>query len=63
VTGSGSGIGKAIAERLAAEGCIVGVFDLNADAAKSTASSIVAAGGKRTRTLWTSRISARCRPA
>ena len=46
VTGSGSGIGKAIAERLSAEGCIVGVFDLNADAAKATVGAIVSAGGK-----------------
>ena len=46
VTGSGSGIGEAIAERLAAEGCIVGVFDLNADAAKATVGAIGAAGGK-----------------
>ena len=46
VTGSGSGIGKAIAERLAAEGCIVGVFDVNADAAKAVAGTIVATGGK-----------------
>lgn len=45
VTGSGSGIGKAIAERLAAEGCIVGVFDVNAVAAQSTVSTIAAAGG------------------
>lgn len=46
VTGSGSGIGKAIAERLAAEGCTVGVFDVNADAAKAVAGTIVATGGK-----------------
>jgi len=46
VTGSGSGIGRAIAERLAAEGCIVGVFDLNAAAADATVSTISAAGGK-----------------
>jgi 2-hydroxycyclohexanecarboxyl-CoA dehydrogenase len=46
VTGSASGIGKAIAERLAAEGCIVGIFDLNASAAQATAAAITAAGGK-----------------
>ena len=46
VTGSGSGIGKAIAERLAAEGCTVGIFDMNAAAAEATASTIAAAGGK-----------------
>ena len=46
VTGGGSGIGKAIAERLAAEGCIVGIFDLNAAAAEATASTIAGAGGK-----------------
>jgi 2-hydroxycyclohexanecarboxyl-CoA dehydrogenase len=46
VTGSGSGIGKAIAERLAAEGCIVGILDLNGGAAEASAGAITAAGGK-----------------
>ena len=45
VTGGGSGIGKAIAERLAAEGCIVGVFDLNQAATTAAVSAISAAGG------------------
>jgi 2-hydroxycyclohexanecarboxyl-CoA dehydrogenase len=46
VTGAASGIGKAIAERLAAEGCIVGIFDLNASAAQTTAAALVEAKGK-----------------
>lgn len=46
VTGSGSGIGKAIAERLAAEGCTVGIFDMNGAAAQATVSAITGAGGK-----------------
>ena len=46
VTGSASGIGRAIAERLAAEGCTVGVFDLNATGAEATAEAIASAGGK-----------------
>ncbi len=45
VTGSASGIGRAIANRLAAEGCIVGVFDLNAAGAEATAAAIASAGG------------------
>ena len=45
VTGGASGIGKAIAERLGAEGCIVGVFDLNAAGAQATAADIASAGG------------------
>jgi rhamnulose-1-phosphate aldolase/alcohol dehydrogenase len=40
VTGAGSGIGKAIAERLAAEGACVIVADLDGDAAKTVAEAI-----------------------
>ncbi|WP_426563204.1 bifunctional aldolase/short-chain dehydrogenase [Angustibacter sp. McL0619] len=40
VTGAGSGIGKAIAERLAAEGACVVVSDLDAEAAAKVAESI-----------------------
>lgn len=46
VTGAGSGIGRAIAQRLGAEGMLVGVFDINADGADETVASIEAAGGK-----------------
>ena len=40
VTGGGSGIGKATAARLAADGARVAVWDLNADAASITADAI-----------------------
>jgi rhamnulose-1-phosphate aldolase/alcohol dehydrogenase len=40
VTGAGSGIGKAVAERLAAEGACVVVADLNAETARSAAEGI-----------------------
>ncbi|MCB2177954.1 MAG: bifunctional aldolase/short-chain dehydrogenase [Actinomycetales bacterium] len=40
VTGAGSGIGKAIAQRLAAEGACVVVADLNLDAAQEVATGI-----------------------
>ena len=46
VTGAGSGIGRAIALRLAAEGVTVGVFDIRGDAAAQTVAAIDAAGGK-----------------
>ena len=45
VTGAASGIGRATAERLGAEGACVFVVDLQADAAATTAAAIVAAGG------------------
>ncbi len=46
VTGAGSGIGRAIAVRLAAEGAQVGVFDINPQGAAETVQAITAAGGK-----------------
>ena len=46
VTGSGSGIGRAIALGYAKEGAQVAVLDINADAAAATASAIMDAGGK-----------------
>ena len=45
VTGGGSGIGLAIAERLAADGLAVAVFDRNGEAADEAAAKIGAAGG------------------
>ena len=46
VTGGGSGIGRAIAQRLAAEGVTVGIFDIRLDAAEETVASVKALGGK-----------------
>lgn len=46
VTGAGSGIGRAIALRLASEGVNVGVFDIRGDAADATLADIKAAGGQ-----------------
>lgn len=46
VTGAASGIGKATAIRLAADGAAVGVWDLDLEGAKATIASIEAAGGK-----------------
>jgi glucose 1-dehydrogenase/3-oxoacyl-[acyl-carrier protein] reductase len=45
VTGAGSGIGQAIAGRLAAEGCTVACTDIRPDQASLTAEKIAAAGG------------------
>jgi len=46
VTGAGSGIGQSIALRLADEGMVVGVLDINAEAATRTVALIQAKGGK-----------------
>ena len=46
VTGAAHGIGKAIAARLAAEGCEVGIFDLDKAAAEASGRAITASGGK-----------------
>jgi len=46
VTGAGSGLGRAIAERLAAEGAAVAAIDIDPAAARETAKRIAAAGGR-----------------
>jgi 2-hydroxycyclohexanecarboxyl-CoA dehydrogenase len=46
VTGAGSGIGRAIAHRLAAETALGGVFDINAAAAEETVAEILSNGGR-----------------
>jgi NAD(P)-dependent dehydrogenase (short-subunit alcohol dehydrogenase family) len=45
VTGAGSGIGKAVAERLSDEGAAVAAFDLNLEAVQATVDAISGAGG------------------
>jgi NAD(P)-dependent dehydrogenase (short-subunit alcohol dehydrogenase family) len=45
VTGGGGGIGSAISRRLADEGALVVVSDVNGDAAGAVAAELVAAGG------------------
>jgi NAD(P)-dependent dehydrogenase (short-subunit alcohol dehydrogenase family) len=46
VTGAGSGIGRAIALRLAADGATVGCADINTDGVTATARTIADAGGQ-----------------
>ena len=46
VTGGASGIGGAISSRLAADGAMVAIFDVNGDAARAAAVAIEQAGGK-----------------
>jgi NAD(P)-dependent dehydrogenase (short-subunit alcohol dehydrogenase family) len=46
VTGAGSGIGRAIATRLAGDGLAVAVVDLNKDSAEAVTEEISAAGGQ-----------------
>jgi 2-hydroxycyclohexanecarboxyl-CoA dehydrogenase len=45
VTGGGSGIGEAIAKRLAADGMAIGVLDLDGESADSVAAALRADGG------------------
>ena len=51
VTGAAQGIGRAIATRLASEGCTVVIADLNPEAANATAAEIGAAYGGSTLAL------------
>jgi len=44
VTGAGSGIGRGVAHRLAAEGAIVAVVDIDGDAARATVDSLSGRG-------------------
>ncbi|HVL52809.1 MAG TPA: SDR family oxidoreductase [Vitreimonas sp.] len=46
ITGAGSGIGRAAAERFAAEGAAVAALDVHGQAATDTAAGIVADGGR-----------------
>ncbi|HKY91716.1 MAG TPA: glucose 1-dehydrogenase [Nevskiaceae bacterium] len=46
VTGGGDGIGRAISLRLAAEGCIVGILDIDEAAAQAVVAEIRADSGK-----------------
>jgi 2-hydroxycyclohexanecarboxyl-CoA dehydrogenase len=45
VTGGANGIGRAIAQRLAQEGAVVGILDRDGDTAEQTASALRATGG------------------
>lgn len=46
VTGGGSGIGRATAQRIAANGDAVAVWDLDGEGAEATAAAITQAGGR-----------------
>jgi NAD(P)-dependent dehydrogenase (short-subunit alcohol dehydrogenase family) len=48
VSGGGSGIGRAIAQALAAQGAAVAVMDLLPEGGKETVASIAAKGGRAT---------------
>lgn len=53
VTGAGSGIGRAGALAMAAQGALVVVSDLDGQAARSVADAVAAAGGGHRPWHWT----------
>ena len=46
ISGAGRGLGEGIAQRLASEGALVGIADIDGASAKAVAEGIVAAGGQ-----------------
>ena len=52
VHGAGGGLGGAVARRLAAEGAVVAVADVRAEAAEATAEAIRDAGGRAMPVAW-----------
>ena len=48
VTGGGSGIGRAIAQALAAQGAAVAIFDLLPDGGQDAVTAITSKGGRAT---------------
>lgn len=52
VLGAGGGLGRAIAETLAAEGAKVAMADVDADALRAAADAVEAAGGKALTLAW-----------
>ena len=60
ITGAGSGIGRAIALRFAAEGATVVVNDVKIDSAKRTAGELEGGRGRRTFRFTGARGSTTC---
>src|ERR1035437_1872317 len=63
VTGAGSGIGRAVAELLAAEGAAVLVVDMNAGTCEAVAAAIRDSGGKAISVVCDVASSADCKRA
>ena len=52
VTGAGSGLGRAMARRFAADGAAVMCADINEEGAPDTAAQIAEAGGRSSAARW-----------